>query len=45
MTLIAFHMGALGLVVALILVMDSPFRGETSVSPAALVRAAGLSSP
>jgi Protein of unknown function (DUF4239) len=45
MTLIAFHMGAIGLVVALILVMDSPFRGETSVSPAALVRAARLSSP
>jgi hypothetical protein len=45
MTLIAFHMGAIGLVVALILVMDSPFRGETSVSPAALVKAARLSSP
>jgi len=45
MTLIAFHMGAIGLVVALILVMDSPFRGETNVSPAALVRAARLSSP
>jgi hypothetical protein len=40
--MIAFHMGAIGLVVALILVMDAPFRGETSVSPAALVRAAGL---
>jgi hypothetical protein len=45
MTLIAFHMGAIGLVAALILVMDSPFRGETSVSPASLVRAARLSSP
>jgi hypothetical protein len=45
MTLIAFHMGAIGLVVALILVMDAPFRGETSVSPAALVRAAGLARP
>jgi hypothetical protein len=44
MTLIAFHMGAIGLVVALILVTDSPFRGETSVSPAALMRAAKLSS-
>jgi hypothetical protein len=42
-TLIAFHMGAIGLVVALILVMDSPFRGETSVSPAALIRAAEVS--
>jgi hypothetical protein len=45
MMLIAFHMGAIGLVVALILVMDAPFRGETSVSPASLVRAARLSSP
>jgi hypothetical protein len=44
-TLIAFHMGAIGLVVALILVTDSPFRGETSVSTAALMRAAKLSSP
>jgi hypothetical protein len=43
MALIAFHMGAIGLVIALILVMDSPFRGETSVSPASLVRAARLS--
>lgn len=45
MTLIAFHMGAIGLVVAMILVMDSPFRGETSVSPAALLRAARIPSP
>jgi Protein of unknown function (DUF4239) len=45
MTLLAFHMGAIGLVIAMILVMDSPFRGETSVSPASLVRAARLSSP
>jgi hypothetical protein len=45
MTLIAFHMGAIGLVIALILVMDAPFRGETSVSPASLVKAARLSSP
>jgi hypothetical protein len=44
-TLIAFHMGAIGLVVALILVTDSPFRGETSVSTAALMRAAKLSAP
>jgi len=45
MTLLTFHMGAIGLVIALILVMDSPFRGETSVSPASLVRAAKLSTP
>jgi hypothetical protein len=44
MTLVAFHMGAIGLVVAMILVMDSPFRGETSVSPAALLRAARIPS-
>jgi hypothetical protein len=42
MTLIAFYMGAIGLVVAMILVMDSPFRGETSVSPTALLRAARI---
>ena len=45
MTLIAFHMGAIGLVVAMILVMDSPFRGETSVSPTALLRAARIPLP
>jgi hypothetical protein len=45
MALIAFHMGAIGLVVAMILVMDSPFRGETSVSPTALLRAARIASP
>jgi hypothetical protein len=45
LTLIAFHMGAIGLVVALVLVMDAPFRGQTSVSPASLVRAARLTSP
>ncbi|GGH12324.1 hypothetical protein GCM10007036_10060 [Alsobacter metallidurans] len=39
--LICLHMGAIGMVVALILAMDSPFRGETSVSPAAIVRAVG----
>lgn len=39
--LICLHMGAIGMVVALILAMDSPFRGETSVSPAAIARAVG----
>jgi hypothetical protein len=42
MMLIAFHMGAIGLIIATILVMDSPFRGQTSVSPTALLRAAGV---
>jgi len=31
--LITLHMGALGLVIAMILVMDEPFRGQTSISP------------
>jgi len=43
-TLIALHMGAIGLVIAMILVMDSPFRGETSVSPTAVLRAARIPS-
>ena len=38
-TLIALHMAAIGLVLALILVMDQPFRGETSVSPATITQA------
>ncbi|MCA0303830.1 MAG: DUF4239 domain-containing protein [Proteobacteria bacterium] len=33
------HMAAIGLVVALILVVDNPFRGSTSVSPAIIARA------
>ena len=37
--LITLHMGAIGLVLGLIIVMDEPFRGESSVSPAAIVKA------
>lgn len=40
-TLIFLHMAGIGLVLALILVMDQPFRGETSVSPAPITRALG----
>jgi hypothetical protein len=43
--MITLHMGAIGMVVALILVMDSPYRGQTSVSPAAIAKAAGLPPP
>jgi hypothetical protein len=38
-SLIFLHMAAIGLVLALILVMDQPFRGETSVSSAPIARA------
>ena len=40
-TLITLHMGAIGLVMALILIMDEPFRGETSISPAPISKALG----
>lgn len=38
-TLVFLHMAGIGLVLALIVVMDQPFRGETSVSPGAISRA------
>jgi hypothetical protein len=38
-SLITLHMAAVGLVLALILVMDEPFRGETAVSAAPIARA------
>jgi hypothetical protein len=37
--MITFHMGAIGMVIGLIVIMDSPYRGETSVKPVALERA------
>jgi len=39
-SLVSIHMAAIGLVIALILVLDEPFRGETSIQPTALI--AGL---
>jgi hypothetical protein len=42
--LITLHMGALGLVIAMILVMDEPFRGQTSISPAPISLALKASS-
>jgi hypothetical protein len=41
-SLITIHMAAIGLVMGLILILDAPFRGQTSVSAAAITRAAGL---
>ncbi len=38
-TLITIHFSAIGLSLALILILDAPFRGETSISPAPLVQA------
>ncbi|MCP8940764.1 DUF4239 domain-containing protein [Alsobacter sp. SYSU M60028] len=38
-SLIGLHMAAIGLVMAFILVMDEPFRGESSVSPHPIARA------
>lgn len=37
--LIVLHMAAIGLVMALIIVMDEPFRGDTSISPAPIAKA------
>lgn len=37
--LIVLHMAAIGLVMSLIIVMDEPFRGETSISPAPIAKA------
>jgi len=41
-SLITLHMGAIGLVMALILVMDEPFRGETSISSTPISKALGM---
>jgi hypothetical protein len=37
--LISLHIGAIGLVIALILVMDEPFRGQTSILPDPITKA------
>lgn len=37
--LVALHFTAIGLAMALILILDAPFRGETSISPAPLLEA------
>jgi hypothetical protein len=38
-SLISIHMAAIGMVLALIIIMDEPFRGETSISTAPLTKA------
>ena len=38
-TLVGVHFAAIGLSVALIVILDAPFRGETSIGPAPLVAA------
>ena len=44
--LITLHIGSIGLVIALILVMDEPFRGQTSIAPDPISKAlAPLASP
>lgn len=39
--LVAIHFTAIGMCVALILILDSPFRGETSIAPTPLIEAVG----
>jgi hypothetical protein len=39
LSLIAIHMAAIGMVLALIIIMDEPFRGQTSISTAPLTKA------
>lgn len=40
-SLITLHMAAIGLVVAFIVVMDEPFRGESSIQPTPILNALG----
>ncbi|MCC8402402.1 DUF4239 domain-containing protein [Paraburkholderia sp. MMS20-SJTN17] len=41
--LIALHMVAIGMVVALIVTLDEPYRGQSAISPAPLEKAVGIS--
>lgn len=41
-TLIAIHFAAIGMCVSLILILDAPFRGETSISPTEVIQALHL---
>jgi hypothetical protein len=40
-SLITLHMAAIGLVIAFIVVMDEPFRGESSIHPTPILHALG----
>lgn len=41
-TLVAIHFTALGMCISLILILDAPFRGETSIAPTELIQALHL---
>lgn len=43
--IIAIHMGAIGMVIALIINLDEPFRGVSGISPAPLAKSVGLVVP
>ncbi|ALS60023.1 bestrophin-like domain [Pandoraea norimbergensis] len=43
--IIALHMGAIGMVVALIINLDEPFRGVSGISPAPLAKSVGIVIP
>jgi hypothetical protein len=42
MAIIALHMAVIGMVVALIVILDEPYRGQSAISPAPLEKAVGL---
>ncbi|SIT36325.1 conserved membrane hypothetical protein [Paraburkholderia ribeironis] len=39
---IALHMAAIGMVVALIVILDEPYRGQSAISPAPIEKAVGI---
>lgn len=43
--IIAIHMGAIGMVIALIVNLDEPFRGASGISPAPLAKSVGIAVP
>ncbi|VVE61339.1 hypothetical protein PPN31119_00542 [Pandoraea pnomenusa] len=43
--IIALHMGAIGMVIALIVNLDEPFRGASGISPAPLAKSVGVAVP
>jgi hypothetical protein len=43
--IIAIHMGAIGMVVALIINLDEPFRGASGISPVPLAKSVGIAIP
>ena len=43
--IVAMHMGAIGMVIALIVNLDEPFRGASGISPAPLAKSVGIVVP